>query len=79
MALTVACVPTGMKTGVSMYPRGMVIRPVRAEASPETTSNLKDEHGVSITEKTVPPFYGLAIGLHYKVISPEGAGEHEKG
>jgi hypothetical protein len=57
----------------------MVIRPVRAEASTAWISNLKDEHGVSITEKTVPPFYCLFIGPHYKVISTKGAGEHEQG
>ncbi len=38
MALTVAAVPTGMKAGVRMVPRGIVMAPVRAWPSRACTA-----------------------------------------
>ena len=41
MALTVPAVPTGMKAGVRMTPRGMRISPVRAAPSVAVTVKVK--------------------------------------
>ena len=41
MALTVPAVPTGMKAGVRMTPRGMRISPVRAAPSVGVTVKVK--------------------------------------
>ncbi len=41
MAFTVAAVPTGMKAGVRMTPRGMRISPVRAAPSVLLTVKVK--------------------------------------
>ncbi|MGC4052663.1 MAG: hypothetical protein QM757_25315 [Paludibaculum sp.] len=43
--MTVAAVPTGMKAGVRMTPRGMLIAPVRA--APSRAATLKVNSGVA--------------------------------
>ena len=43
MALTVAAVPTGMKAGVRIMPRGVTIAPSRASPSTVRTAKVKVE------------------------------------
>src|SRR5271154_6999406 len=60
MALTVAAVPTGMKAGVLIRPRGVWIAPVRAVPSRACTSNVKPANtSASAREKQT----GVAIGI----------------
>ena len=45
MALTVPCVPTGMKTGVSTTPWGVVSRPRRAWEEGSVAKSSNDDMG----------------------------------
>src|SRR3989441_3836171 len=58
-AFTVACVPTGMKIGVSTTPCAVVSRPARAAPSVATTSNFM----VVRAEAVLPPRRALQSGI----------------
>jgi hypothetical protein len=49
MAFTVPAVPTGMKAGVRMTPRGIEIAPVRAAPSRAWTEKLKAAVSVNLS------------------------------
>ena len=44
IAFTVACVPTGMKAGVRIVPRGVAMTPVRAAPSVASMVKAKAAH-----------------------------------
>ena len=62
IVFTVACVPTGMKAGVRISPRGVSMRPVRAAPSPAVTVK-----GKPLTASPRCPFgvkqAGVAVGI----------------
>src|SRR5690606_32489261 len=90
MVLTVACVPTGMNTGVSMSPRGVVSTPVRALVSvlllvtrnemamDRSSHTSQNQHRVAEAEKAVPLLHRLAIRGQRPLPAQEGADQHEQ-
>lgn len=78
-AFTVACVPTGMKTGVCTAPRSVWNSPLRASPSVAWMSNLNDEHCIAIAEKTILLLHCAPVGVHDEIITPECGHEHEQG
>src|SRR3954453_21936918 len=53
MAFTVAAVPTGMKAGVRITPRGIEIAPVRAAPSRAWTENVKAAVSVNVVSSVM--------------------------
>src|SRR5208337_2456850 len=93
IALTVAAVPTGMKAGVRMTPRDVVISPSRAEPSTartakETSSVMPtsdllfcptdQEAGVAVGIEAITRFDRMRIGRPHALEPAEGADEHEE-
>src|SRR5208337_2686069 len=78
MALTVAEVPTGMKTGLSTLPRRVSIFPHRARPSVYSVLYLNDEHGIAIAEKPVLSLNSLFISLHDKIMPGKGTDQHQE-
>ena len=63
MALTVPAVPTGMKAGVRIPPRGMAISPRRARPSVGKTWKAKRRRGHGRGSGRAKQQAGIAIGI----------------
>ncbi len=87
IALTVAAVPTGMKAGVRMSPRGVVISPCRALPScafrvkPNScvmTAAGHEQASVAIGIEAVAARNRMGIGALHHVEPGEGRHQHEQ-
>src|SRR5881628_157286 len=90
-ALTVACVPTGMKTGVSTTPWAVVRRPRRAAPSVASRWNVMgsitgeawrgvsyDQHGVAVRVEAVAGCDGVVVRAQQGLAAGEGGGQEQQ-
>ena len=89
-ALTVACVPTGMNTGVSMSPCAVVSTPARARPARATTRNVpcrraheavrccSDQHRVAVAVEPVAERDRLAVGGQHRLPLGERRHQHQQ-
>src|SRR5215470_12915922 len=88
-ALTVPAVPTGMKAGVRMSPRGVLSTPVRAAPSTALMRKGKEairscallapqQAGVAVGVEAVAVGDGMGVGRLHALRPREGADQHEQ-
>src|SRR5690606_7632462 len=87
IALTVPTVPTGMKAGVRMTPRGMEISPRRALPSVALRVNWKrscmsgvpeEQAGVAVGIEAIARRDGVIVSRAHGVEAGEGGDKHEQ-